>query len=111
MLARQRQLLATGVFFFDGLLRFHWLPWPAPLGVPPLRLYLWFGAVLTPVALLILRTFQIYRSARTARIGRELFAVTQGVLVTAALAALASFFARGELARSMLLLFTGLAWA
>ena len=78
MLARQRQLLATGAFFFDGALifgawvaayelRFHWLDWPAPLGVPPLSLYLWFGAVTTLVALLILRTFHLYRSARTGR--------------------------------------------
>jgi Undecaprenyl-phosphate glucose phosphotransferase len=121
MLARERQLIATGVFFFDGALifgawvgayelRFHWLGWSSPLGVPPLRLYLWFGVVATLVALLILRTFHIYRSARTARLGPELYAVTQGVLVTAALAALISFFTRGELARSVLLLFAVLAW-
>jgi Undecaprenyl-phosphate glucose phosphotransferase len=121
MLARQRQLLATGVFFFDGILlflawiaayqlRFHILDWPAPLGVPPLRLYLWYGAVLTPLALLVLRTFQLYRSARTSRLGRELYALTQGVVTVTALAALASFFSRGELARSALLLFAGLAW-
>jgi Undecaprenyl-phosphate glucose phosphotransferase len=121
MLARQRQLLATGVFFFDGALifgawvlayelRFRWLGWAAPLGVPPLSLYLWFGAVTTLVALLILRTFHLYRSARTGRLGRELYAVTQGVLATTALAALASFFTRGELARSVLLLFAVLAW-
>jgi Undecaprenyl-phosphate glucose phosphotransferase len=121
MLARQRQLLATGAFFFDGALifgawlaayelRFHWLGWAAPLGVPPLALYLWFGVVATLVSLLILRTFHLYRSARTARLGPELYAVTQGVLATAALAALVSFFTRGELARSVLLLFTVLAW-
>ncbi|HEY2956125.1 MAG TPA: undecaprenyl-phosphate glucose phosphotransferase [Candidatus Eisenbacteria bacterium] len=121
MLARQRQLLATGVFFFDGALifgawlaayelRFHWLDWPAPLGVPPLTLYLWFGAVITLGALLILRTLHLYRSARTARLGRELYAVTLGMIATAALAALASFFARGELARSVLLIFSVLAW-
>ena len=121
MLARQRQLLATGAFFFDGLLifcawvlayelRFHWLGWSAPLGVPPLSLYLWFGAVATLVALLILRTFHLYRSARTARLGPELYAVSQGVLATAAVAALASFFTRGELARSVLALFTLVAW-
>ena len=113
MLARQRQLLATGAFFFDGALifgawvaayelRFHWLGWPTPLGVPPLPLYLWFGVVTTLVALLILRTFHLYRSARTGRLGRELLAATQGVLVTTALAALASFFTRGELARSVI---------
>jgi len=121
MFSRQRQLLATGAFFFDGALffgawmlayelRFRWLSWPAPLGVPPLSLYLWFGVVATLVALLVLRTFHIYRSARTARLGPELYAVTKGVVVTAAVAALASFFARGELARSVLLLFAVLAW-
>jgi Undecaprenyl-phosphate glucose phosphotransferase len=122
MLARQRQLLATGVFFFDGALifaswmasyelRFHLLEWPAPLGVPPFTLYLWFGAVLTPIALLILRTFGLYRSARTSRPGREFFAMTQGVATITAVVALASFFTRGELARSALLLFAGIAWA
>ena len=121
MLARQRQLLATAVFFFDGALifgawvaayelRFHWSGWAAPLGVPPLSLYLWFGTVATLVALLVLRTFHLYRSSRTARLGPELYSVTQGVLATAALAALASFFVRGELARSVLVLFTVLAW-
>ena len=121
MLARQRQLLATAVFFFDGALifgawvaayelRFHWSGWAAPLGVPPLSLYLWFGTVATLVALLVLRTFHLYRSSRTARLGPELYSVTQGVLATAALAALASFFMRGELARSVLVLFTVLAW-
>ena len=74
MFTRSRQLFATGMFVVDAVLiagawlgaywlRFHGLDLPAPLGVPPLRLYLWSGAVLTPTALLVLRTFHLYRSA------------------------------------------------
>jgi len=62
MRAPHRQILASAVFVLDGAiialswlgsywLRFHALGIPAPLGVPPLSLYLWFGAVLTPFAL------------------------------------------------------------
>ncbi len=120
MLARHQQLFATAIFVLDGVVlalawlaaywtRFHWPGWQAPLGVPPLSLYLWFGAVLTPVALLILRTFQLYRSSRTARLSQELFALVQGVVAVTALAALASFFARGELSRTVLALFAGYA--
>ena len=60
----------------------------SPRGVPPLSLYLWFGAVLTPIALLVLRTFRIYRSARTARLGQELFALAQGMAIITAIAGL-----------------------
>ena len=77
--------------------------------MPPLTLYLWFGAVLVPIALLILRSFQIYRSSRTARLSQELFALLQGVLAVTALAALASFFTHGELSRGVLALFAVLA--
>jgi Undecaprenyl-phosphate glucose phosphotransferase len=122
MFVRQRQLLATAVFLLDGLLiagawlaaywlRFHALGIPAPLGIPPLSFHLWVGAVLTPVGLLVLRTFRLYRSARTARLSHELFVLAQGVAVITALAGLGSFFARGELPRSVLLLFAGLAVA
>lgn len=120
MLARHQQLFATGVFLLDGVLiflawigayelRFHRLGIPAPLGVPPLTLYLWFGAVLTPVALLILRSYQIYRSSRTARLSQELFALLQGIVVVTALAGLLSFFSKGELARTVLAIFAVLA--
>jgi hypothetical protein len=72
MFSRSRQLFATAAFATDALLiygawmlaywlRFHALHLPAPLGIPPVTLYLWGGAVLTPVALLILRTFRVYR--------------------------------------------------
>src|SRR5206468_3916212 len=61
--------------------------------------------------LIVLRSFQIYRSARTARLGQELYALTRGVLIVTALAAIGSFFARGELSRSMLLLFALMAAA
>src|SRR6266850_4292180 len=116
MLARHRQLFATAVFFMDAMiiaiawvaayvLRFHLLGLPAPLGIPPLSTYLWLDAVLTPFALLVLRSFRIYRSARTARLGQEIYALVQGMAIVTALAALASFFSRGELSRSVLLLF------
>src|SRR5262245_48164236 len=106
MFARSRQLLVTGVFLMDGALiaaswlgaywlRFHALNLPAPLGVPPIGFYLWTGAVLTPVALIILRSFRLYRSARTARLSQELFVLLQGVALVTAVAGLASFFTRG----------------
>jgi Undecaprenyl-phosphate glucose phosphotransferase len=120
MFARHRQLFLTGIFLLDGLLilgawvaaywiRFRWLDLPAPLGIPPLERYLWFGAVVTPLALLILRSFHLYRSARTARLSQELWTLVQGIAIVTALAALASYFLRGELARSVLLLFAILA--
>jgi Undecaprenyl-phosphate glucose phosphotransferase len=116
MFARHRQLFLTGVFLLDGLLilgswvaaywvRFRWLHLPAPLGIPPLERYLLFGAVVTPLALLILRSFHLYRSARTARLSQELWTLVQGIAIVAAIAALASYFLRGELARTVLLLF------
>jgi Undecaprenyl-phosphate glucose phosphotransferase len=116
MLARHRQLFASAIFLIDGALLFtawllaYWLRFfglglAAPLGIPPLSLYLWFGAVLTPVALLVLRTFRIYRSARTARLSQELFALLQGIAIVTALAALASFFSKGDLSRLTLAIF------
>ncbi len=122
MFTRNRQLFAIGVFFLDGVilaaswiaayeLRFHVLPIPTPRGVPPLERYLWFGAVLTPVALLVLRSLKLYRSARTARLSQEIRALLQGIALVAAIGALASYFLRGELARSVLLLYAALAAA
>jgi exopolysaccharide biosynthesis polyprenyl glycosylphosphotransferase len=116
MLSRHAQLFATAIFLLDGVLiaaawlasywlRFAALGIPAPLGVPPLTLYLWFGAVMVPLALLVLRSLRIYRSSRTARLGEELFALLKGTLAVVALAGLASFFTRGELSRSMLAVF------
>jgi Undecaprenyl-phosphate glucose phosphotransferase len=120
MRAPHRQVLASAVFVLDGViialawlgsywLRFHALGIPAPLGVPPLSFYLWFGAVLTPFALIVLRTFRIYRSARTARLSRELWALVQGMVIITAFAAVASYFTRGELSRATLVLFVALA--
>jgi Undecaprenyl-phosphate glucose phosphotransferase len=120
MLSRHRQLLASALFALDAVviflswlaayaLRFRVLGLSAPLGVPPLSFYLWIGAVLTPVAMLILRSFAIYRSARTARLSQELFALAQGIGIVTAMAAIASFFMRGELSRSTLLVFATLA--
>ena len=122
MFSRQRQLLATAIFLLDGLilagawlaaywLRFYGLGLAAPLGIPSLAFHLWVGAVLTPVGLLVLRTFRLYRSARTARLSHELFVLAEGVAVITALAGLGSFFARGELPRSVLLIFAVLATA
>jgi len=119
MLARHRQLFATGIFALDGMLiaaswvgayflRFHGLGLDAPLGIPPLGFYLWVGAIVTLVSLLVLRTFRIYRSARTARLSQEVYAIVQGVVTVTAIAALASFFTRGELSRSVLLIFAAL---
>ena len=120
MFARHRQLFVTGVFLLDLVLlfgawtaayalRFHVLPLATPLGVPPIERYLWFGAVLTPLALLILRSFHIYRSARTARLSQEIWTLVQGVAIVTALAALGSYAVRGEIARSVLLIFLVLA--
>jgi Undecaprenyl-phosphate glucose phosphotransferase len=122
MFSRQRQLLATAIFLVDGLilagawlaaywLRFYGLGIPAPLGIPSLEFHLWVGAVLTPVGLLVLRTFRLYRSARTSPLSHELFVLAEGVAVITALAGLGSFFARGELPRTVVLLFAVLATA
>jgi Undecaprenyl-phosphate glucose phosphotransferase len=120
MLSRHRQLFATAVFILDGVilylswigayeLRFHRLGLAVPFGVPPLERYLWFGAVITPIGLLILRSFRIYRSARTARLSQELLVLAQGVAIITALVGLASYFTRGELSRSTLAVFAILA--
>jgi Undecaprenyl-phosphate glucose phosphotransferase len=120
MRAPHRQVLASAIFLLDGAiialswlgsywLRFHALGIQTPLGVPPLSFYLWFGAVLTPFALIVLRTFRIYRSARTARLSQELSALVQGVIIVTAFAAVASFFARDELSRVALVFFAALA--
>ncbi len=120
MFARSRQLFATGMFAVDAMLiatawlgaywlRFHALGLPTPLGVPPLSLYVWSGAVLTPTALLVLRTFRLYRSARTSRLGVELLAVVQAMVVVAAMAGVGSFYARGELSRTAIAIFLVLA--
>lgn len=125
MFAKNRQILLTAVFFLDAALlyaawigaywlRFVALPVASPLGVPPLSSYLWYGAVVVLIALLVLRTLRLYRSRRTSRLGAELTAIAQGMTIVMALAALGSFFLRGELARSVLLLFavvgTGALW-
>jgi Undecaprenyl-phosphate glucose phosphotransferase len=116
MFTRSRQLFASAMFLVDGVLvaagwllaywlRFSALGLDAPLGVPPLRPYLWACAVLVPMALLVLRSFRLYRSARTARLGHELLSLTQALAITAALAALGSYLVRGELSRLVILIF------
>ena len=116
MLSRHSQLFVTALFLLDGVLiaaawlasyelRFVALGIPAPLGVPPLSLYLWFGAVMVPLALLVLRSLRIYRSSRTARLGEELFALLKGTIAVVAMAGLASFFTHGELSRGLVAIF------
>jgi Undecaprenyl-phosphate glucose phosphotransferase len=120
MFAKHRQLFVSAVFLLDAILifaswmaaywvRFHLLRLPAPLGVPSIRTYVLLGAVATPVSLLVLRGLHLYRSARTARLSQELFGVLQGIAIVTAVAALGSYFLRGEVARSVLLLFAGIA--
>jgi Undecaprenyl-phosphate glucose phosphotransferase len=116
MFARHRQLFATAIFALDGFLLFaswmaaYWVRFrlfdlPSPKGVPPVESYLWFAAVQTPIALLVLRSFRLYRSARTVRLSQELWSLVQGVVIVVALAALVSFSFRGELSRSVLALY------
>jgi Undecaprenyl-phosphate glucose phosphotransferase len=122
MFSKNRQLFLTGVFFLDAALlyaswagaywlRFYVLPLDAPLGIPRFSAYLWYGAVVVLAALLVLRSLRLYRSQRTARLGQELIAIAQGMTIVTAFAALGSFFFRGELARSVLLLFAGVGTA
>lgn len=116
MFARSRQLFATAMFAVDAALigvswilawwlRFYGLGLPAPRGLAPLSIYLWSGAVLVPSALLVLRTFRLYRSARTARLSAELASLVKSMLVISALAGFGSYFARGELSRLVIAIF------
>ena len=98
-------VLIAGAWLAAYGLRFHGLGLATPLGVPPISLYLWTGAVITPTALLVLRTFRLYRSARTGRLGFELLAVVQAMAVVAAIAGVGSFYARGELSRVVIGIF------
>jgi hypothetical protein len=93
-----RQLLQIGVFFLDAFLIFAAVVRRvlAPLHALHLRgAARWClrssatsgsGAVLTPFGLLILRSFRLYRSARTARLSQELWTLVQGVAILAAVA-------------------------
>jgi len=116
MFARSRQLFASAMFVVDAVLiggswllawwlRFYGLGLPAPLGLAPLSIYLWSGAVLVPSALLVLRTLRLYRSARTARLTSELASLIQAMLVISAMAGVGSYFARGELSRMVIAIF------
>jgi Undecaprenyl-phosphate glucose phosphotransferase len=116
MFARSRQLFASAMFAVDAVLiggswllawwlRFHGLGLAAPRGLAPLSIYLWSGAVLVPSALLVLRTFRLYRSARTSRLTSELASLVQSMLVISALAGVGSYFARGELSRLVIAIF------
>ena len=120
MLPTHRKAVIAAVFLLDGAivyaswvgsywLRFHALGLPAPKGVPPLGLYLGFGGLLAPMALLVMRSLGVYRPERTATLSREMLALVRGLLVTTVFSALASYFTRGELSRSVLLFFAVLA--
>ena len=69
MFVRHRDLFATAMFVLDGViiaaswlaayaLRFYGLGLAVPLGIPPLSLYVWIGAVVTLTALTVLTTLQ-----------------------------------------------------
>ncbi|HJQ97074.1 MAG TPA: hypothetical protein VJ826_02115, partial [Candidatus Polarisedimenticolaceae bacterium] len=120
MHAQRVQAVAAAVFVADGLLlaaawlgayeiRFHVLGLPAPRGVPPRELYLWFASFIAPLGLLVLHALGAYRPDRltSGKLGVAGFA--QGALLTTALAALASYFTRGEIARSVMPIFAVLA--
>ena len=119
MRAKHHQLLAGALFLFDGLLiaaswvaayelRFRVLGLPAPRGIPLLESYLWFAALVTPIGLLVLNSLGVYRSERLNSRPGELIALAEGVALTTALAALASYFTRGEMARSVMPVFAAL---
>jgi len=110
----------TSIFLLDGALvyaawmgayglRFHALGLSAPLGVPRLSTYLELGVLLVPLVLLSLHFVGAYRRDRLQTGMAEAAAVMRGVLLAALLAALASYFTRGEVARSVLVLFACLA--
>ena len=120
MLSRYRQIFATSVFLLDAViiggswLFAYWLRFDlmhAPHGVPPLSFYLWFGAVMTPSALIVLSSFRLYRSTRTARLSQELIALIEGMAIVVAVAGLASYFTKGELSRGFLVTFIAIATA
>jgi Undecaprenyl-phosphate glucose phosphotransferase len=119
MFAKHRQILLTGIFFLDAALlyaswaaafwlRFYLLPLQAPLGIPRFSSYLAYGVIVVLLALLVLRSLRLYRSQRTSRLGQEVLAIAQAMALVTAAAAFGSFFLRGELARSVLLLFAAL---
>ncbi len=120
MRAKHHQFLAGALFLLDGLLiagswlaayalRFHILGLPAPRGIPPLEVYLWFAALVTPIGLLVLNSLGVYRPEQINSRPLQLIEVAEGAALTTALAALASYFTRGEMARSVMPVFAVLA--
>ncbi len=120
MIPTHRKAVIAAVFLLDGALvyaswiggywlRFHALGLQAPRGVPSPELYLRFGVLLAPMALLVMRSLGVYLPDRTATLSGEIRTLLRGVLITAAFAALASYFIRGELSRLVLLTFSTLA--
>jgi Undecaprenyl-phosphate glucose phosphotransferase len=122
MQTRQHRLLSAVLFVLDGLviaaswvaayeIRFRLLGLPAPRGVPPLEIYLWFASFISPIGLLVLNSLGVYRPERMSSRPLQLNALVEGAVLTTALAALASYFTRGEMARSVMPIFAALATA
>jgi Undecaprenyl-phosphate glucose phosphotransferase len=118
MRAKHHQLLVGALFLLDGLLiaaswivayalRFRALSWPAPRGIPPLESYLWFASLIAPIGLLVLHSLGAYRPERPHSLPREMMVLLQAATLITALAALASYFTRGEMARSIMPVFAG----
>jgi exopolysaccharide biosynthesis polyprenyl glycosylphosphotransferase len=69
----------------------------------------WFEAFVVPTTLVVFRSLGLYDVHRT--LGAELGALFRGVVLVVLASSVLSYFARGELSRSTLLLFAGLAFA
>ena len=119
---RPERALTGGRIVLDGLvvylgwmaawwLRFHGLGLAAPRGVPPADPYLRFGVLVALVHVVVANGLGSYRPGRGESPGREAGRVVESTLVCAALAGLASYLVRGEIARSVLPLFVVLAAA
>src|SRR5215510_9971736 len=109
MRARHHHLVTGGLLGLDALaiaaswvaaywLRFH-LGLPVPRGIPPLENYLWFAALITPIGLLVLNALGVYRPGRPTSGALQPIVLVEGGVLTTALASLASYFTRGEMAR------------
>jgi exopolysaccharide biosynthesis polyprenyl glycosylphosphotransferase len=89
-------------------LRFYALGLPTPYGLPGAGAYVWFEAFVVPTTLLVFRSLGLYDLHRT--LGAELRALLRGVVLVVLASGVMSYFSRGELSRSTVLLFAGLAF-
>src|SRR5262245_22615399 len=119
MRAKYHQFLAGALAVLDGVmiagswvaayaLRFHLLGIPAPRGIPPVAVYLWFAALIIPIGLLVLNALGVYRPGRMNVGPLRPLVLAQGAALTTALATLVSFFTRGEMSRGVMLTFAPL---